>query len=229
MSKMIRSGKLFFENNKWFEKVKDFIPSYAYKPLCCALILNFVAYYGTRVFTDSMVHYSFVSKIDQVIPFSSIFIIFYLLAYLQWIVGYIVISKESKEICYSVLFADVISKSVCMLCFLLIPTTMVRAFVYPDNFSSILVSLVYQHDAPVNLFPSIHCLESWICFRGIMKMKTIPVWCKWVMFIISILVCASTVLVKQHVFVDVIAGIAVAELGIFFSKKWNKKNPFLFI
>ena len=43
------------------------------------------------------------------------------------------------------------------------------------------------------------------------------------------LVCASTVLVKQHVFVDIFAGIAVAELGLLLSRRvWDsleKRKP----
>ena len=34
----------------------------------------------------------------------------------------------------------------------------------------------------------------------------------------SLLVCASTVLVKQHVFVDILGGIAVAEIGLLLSR-----------
>ena len=42
-----------------------------------------------------------------------------------------------------------------------------------------------------------------------------------VWFILSILICMSTVFVKQHVFVDIIGGIVVAEIGLFLSKKFN--------
>ena len=45
-----------------------------------------------------------------------------------------------------------------------------------------------------------------------------PRWYKWVNFVFSLLVCASTVLVKQHVFVDIFAGIAVVELGLLLAR-----------
>ena len=41
------------------------------------------------------------------------------------------------------------------------------------------------------------------------------------MFVFAVLVCFSTVLVKQHVFVDILGGIAVVEFGLYLSKKWN--------
>lgn len=42
------------------------------------------------------------------------------------------------------------------------------------------------------------------------------------MFITSILVCLSTVLVKQHVFVDVISEIMVVEVGYLFPRLLEK-------
>lgn len=41
------------------------------------------------------------------------------------------------------------------------------------------------------------------------------------MFISALLVFASTVMVKQHVFVDIVAAIAVVETGLFFAKRFN--------
>lgn len=42
-----------------------------------------------------------------------------------------------------------------------------------------------------------------------------------VWFVLAILICMSTVFVKQHVFVDIIGGIVVAEIGLFLSKKFS--------
>ena len=42
-----------------------------------------------------------------------------------------------------------------------------------------------------------------------------------VWFVLAILICMSTVFVKQHVFVDIIGGIVVAEIGLFLSKTFN--------
>lgn len=50
--------------------------------------------------------------------------------------------------------------------------------------------------------------------------KVHPMYSK-VWFVLAILICMSTVFVKQHVFVDIIGGIVVAEIGLFLSKKFN--------
>ena len=70
----------------------------------------------------------------------------------------------------------------------------------------------------MTLFPSIHCLDSWLCWRFLVKIEWIPKWYKWINFLFTLLVCASTVLVKQHLLVDIFAGIAVAEIGLLLSR-----------
>ena len=54
-----------------------------------------------------------------------------------------------------------------------------------------------------------------------MKCKKVGKVYKTFMFVAAILVFASTLMVKQHVVLDVISGIAVVELGLFLSKKFN--------
>ena len=88
-----------------------------------------------------------------------------------------------------------------------------------------LSSLIYQMDAPVNLFPSIHCLESWCCIHAAFCMKKTPRWYLPVTIVMSLCVFASTLLVKQHVFIDIIGGILVFEAGYFIAKTWFTPAP----
>ena len=57
-----------------------------------------------------------------------------------------------------------------------------------------------------------------------MDCRKVPKWYKWVNFVFSLLVCASTVLVKQHVVVDIFAGIAVAEAGLLLSRLYYDRK-----
>ena len=63
-----------------------------------------------------------------------------------------------------------------------------------------------------------------------MHLKKVPKGYKIGMFIFTLLVCMSTVFVKQHVFIDIIGGILVVEFGLFLTSKfhlgkiWNKIN-----
>ncbi|CCY70604.1 uncharacterized protein BN508_01112 [Eubacterium sp. CAG:161] len=84
-----------------------------------------------------------------------------------------------------------------------------------------MTNLIYTLDSPDNLFPSIHCLESWVCFRGAMRCKKVGKVYKVIMLILALLVFASTVMVKQHVFVDIIGAILVVEIGLALAKRLN--------
>ena len=153
----------------------------------------------------------------------------YVLAYVVWIVGFIVIGRESREVCYEVLTAEQIAKLCCLVAFIAIPTTIIRPEVTGTGFFQWLSRLIYSMDSPDNLLPSVHCLENWICFRGAMKCKKVGKGYKIFMFVAAILVFASTLMVKQHVVLDVVAAIVVVELGLFLSRRFNLSKIYFII
>ena len=101
---------------------------------------------------------------------------------------------------------------------------MYRPVIENNNFFDFITLLIYRIDSPDNLFPSIHCLESYICLRSTFYIKKMPKIYKALMIIMTLLVFASTVTVKQHVVADICGAIIVGEFGIFVSKKfiWKK-------
>jgi membrane-associated phospholipid phosphatase len=158
--------------------------------------------------------------IDKRLPFvAPMMLVYVFVAYSTWAIGFFVIGRESRSVCYEVMAAEQIAKLMCMVCFILLPSTIERPEITGSGFCQWLSRLIYSLDTPDNLFPSIHCLENWICFRGAMKCKKAGKGYKIIMFIAAIMVFASTLLVKQHVLVDVIGGIVVVEAGLFLSKK----------
>lgn len=202
------------------------IPTYSIIPLAAVLFINFLAYFASRLITRGFVHYDFSLPIDRAIPFVPAFSVIYVLAYAQWVIGYILIARESRDFCYRVLSGEIISKLICLVLFLVLPTTMVRADIVSNDFFSTLTKYIYLLDTPDNLFPSLHCLFSWLCFRSAMQMKKTGKWYVYFGLIFSLLVFASTVLIKQHVVVDVIAGVIVCEIGQFIARKTNSGRIF---
>ena len=194
-------------------KLDDILPSYTRSPLVSMVCVHALAYYATRPFTQKMTHFDFSLPVDAAIPFIPAFSVIYVLAYVQWIAGYIMIARDSRELCHRVISGEIISKLICMALFLLIPTTMARAEIVSDGFFDHAVGYIYQLDAADNFFPSIHCLESWVCFRGAMRMKKTGSWYRYFTLLFSLLVFASTVLVKQHAIVDIAGGVLTAEIG----------------
>ncbi len=78
---------------------------------------------------------------------------------------------------------------------------------------------LYSMDPANNLFPSIHCLTSWFCVIAIRKQKRIPTWYQVLSVIIALAICISTLTTKQHVVVDVFAGVFLAEFSYWFVQK----------
>lgn len=182
------------------------------------LVLNVVTYNGTRFLTGGLHHYDMTTAFDRATPFyPPFFIAIYFLAYVQWILGFLFIAKSDKNMCYRLFTAEMIAKTLTLICFFVIPTTNVRPEVVGNDLWSAITRLLYKMDAADNLFPSIHCLESWMIFRSAFYLKKPGKWYRWVSIVATLLVFASTLLLKQHVVADVVGAIVVVEIGIFIS------------
>lgn len=88
------------------QRIYKILPKYAFLPLIICLGLNAFTYFGTRLFTTGLYHYDLSLPIDYMIPFTPFMMSVYVLAYVVWIVGFIVIGRESREVCYEVLTAS---------------------------------------------------------------------------------------------------------------------------
>ena len=81
--------------------IKKLIPDYAAKPLLLAVAANFIIYVGVSQIREYLTFRSLALPVDDRIPFFAPFIIFYILAYVQWIANYLLIAREGKDFCYS--------------------------------------------------------------------------------------------------------------------------------
>ena len=175
------------------------------------LLLNFLAYYGTRVFMGDKYHYDLTNSLDNMIPVMPAFILIYYGSYLFWIVNYILGCRQDEDTAFRFLSADFIAKCICLVMFVAFPTTNIRPVINEQGVFYDMLRSLYAVDAADNLFPSIHCLTSWFCFIAVRGNKNIKFSYKTISLIIAILICISTVTTKQHVLVDVAGGILIAE------------------
>ena len=134
-------------------------------------------------------------------------------------------TREKKEYCYRFFLGEIIAKAICLVIFLVFPTTLNRPEITGNGIFERLLAFIYSVDAADNLFPSIHCLESWMCWRGCRKLTQtrLPGWFSGANLVLTLLVFASTVLCKQHVLIDIAGGVAVVEIGLFLAPKILKK------
>lgn len=211
------------------KKKNPLVPSYAIVPLITIVVWNQLVYSGAMFLTRNWPHYNLELGIDHKIPFVPWTVCIYLGCYLFWIANYILTARQEKEAVYRFFLAEVMAKAVCLVCFLALPTTNVRPVIEGNSIWEFIMGIVYQVDSPSNLFPSIHCLVSWFCVIGIRKQKNIPTGYKIFSVLMALAVCISTLTTKQHVFVDVIAGVALAEVCYWISgkmggKRWNQRS-----
>lgn len=190
---------------------KVIVPAYAIFPLLSCVIVNFIVYMGSDFLASDWTHYDFTLPIDRAVPVVPAFSIVYLGCYLFWIVNYILIARQGEEHCIRFATADIMSRLICGLFYLLIPTTNIRPVLDDSGVWNSVLLLVYTIDPPTRLFPSIHCLVSWFCYIGIRKQKNIPKPYRVFSCMFALLVCLSTQFTKQHYIVDAIGGILLAE------------------
>ncbi len=105
--------------------------------LAAIIFMNTIVYYSSRLITASGFHYDFTTPIDLKIPFIPAFILVYsVLGYLQWIIGYYWSSCEDKKTVFFIFGAEILAKVPSMVIFLLIPTTMTRPEITGTDFFS---------------------------------------------------------------------------------------------
>ncbi len=207
--------------NKWIQKI---IPLYGILPLLCAFGLNMIVYSGAMSICAGWKHYDLTTSLDRMVPLVPWWMYIYFGCYLFWVVNYIMVArihKDDPSKFYRFVTTDMMSRVICGLFFFLMPTTNVRPEVVGTTFADDLLRFLYQIDQPANLFPSIHCLVSWMCYIGIRGNKKVPAWYRGFSCIFALLVVISTQTTKQHYIVDAVAGLLIAEILFALNKRIN--------
>lgn len=193
------------------------LPACSVLPLCLSFTWNAIIYWGARQLAGGKPHYSMETWLDARIPLMPAALFVYFGCYLFWGVNYVLIARQEKAAMYRFFAADFISRIVCFLFFVLLPTTNMRPEIAGSGWLADGMRFLYRVDAADNLFPSIHCLVSWFCYLGIRRDTRIPGWYKGCSALLAVLVFASTLLTKQHVLADVVGGVVLAELCMYLS------------
>ncbi|MBR0137325.1 MAG: phosphatase PAP2 family protein [Erysipelotrichaceae bacterium] len=197
-------------------------------PAAITFGFNCLVYFSTK-FMISPDRFVFLDMaIDRILPFVPQFVIIYYLSFAQWANYYLQASlgpTEKRNLYFS---ADLLAKVICFVIFLVWPVAM-RWPELPQDGSiwTKILSMTYGVDSPARAFPSLHCFYSWIAFRY--SYETEPKgrrWLVWTQLIFSLTVFATTMLIRQHYFIDVIGGIAVAEVALFIADR--TKLPVIF-
>lgn len=191
------------------------IPGVMVLPLLLSFIWNSITYFGTRLITANRYHINAEIFLDAGIPFIPWTVTIYLACYVFWLINYILGSRQDKKEAFRFLSADFFAKTVCFICFILIPTTNTRPVITGTGIWDIIMAHLYKVDAADNLFPSIHCLTSWFSYIAVRKNKNVPEVYVAFSLLYALAICISTLTTKQHVVLDVLGGVGLAELSYF--------------
>lgn len=198
--------------------IEKILPVDRFLILIFAFLFNSIVYSGSRIIAGDWHHYILTSHLDEKIPLIPESLLIYFGCYIFWVINYLIIAKQDKEKVYQFFLADMISRIICFLIFIFFPTTNIRPHISGDGIWNMGMKILYQIDAADNLLPSIHCLVSWFCYIGIRGEKKISKWYRLTSCIIAIMVFVSTLTTKQHVIIDVIAGVVIAEVTLWFTR-----------
>ncbi len=191
--------------------------------LLFCVALNSIVYWGGQALAQGRPLTDMTTALDQSIPLVPGWSVIYVAAFPMWAGCYVKMAQGWDW--YRIMTAEVLAKLLCGVCFLAIPTTNVRPELSGDGFGVWLLAWLYRMDQPLNLLPSIHCMESWLCFAGLRSRRDVPWLVKGAVLVMAILICCSTVLIRQHVLVDVAAGVLLAEGMVQLSKRlhWGRR------
>lgn len=194
------------------ERLDAWAPAPVRLRLLLLLIAQCVLYWGAKCLTRNRVHHMMALPLDGKIPQLPWTVIIYFGCFLFWAVNYAIALREELGSSRRFFCAELCGKVIAGALFVAVPATLVRPEVTGTGVFPWILRFLYRVDAPDALFPSVHCFNSWMCFIGVRGNPRIPRGYRVFSAIMAVLVFAATLTTKQHVIVDVAAGVALAEL-----------------
>ena len=166
-------------------------------------------------------YYVVYTPLDDWIPFCEWFILPYVCWYgYMFVVGMYLMTQDRGEFlrCCVFVFGGL---SLCLLICTVFPNGQnLRPKVFPrENLLTSLIQGIYAADTNTNVLPSMHVLGSLAIHTSVHRSQT-PILCKrgvrLASLILCVLICISTVFVKQHAVIDVLAGIFTGAIAYVF-------------
>ena len=218
---------MFMKKIKIFlEKEKKFVIS-----LSILMIGQMCLYWILKQFQSNPIYINI--DLDDKIPFWGWLIYIYNMFYPFCVIAFYLLYKKDKKNYYKAIIAGVIGYIICDIIFLFLPTIMYRPIIPNyDPITNFVIKVTFFFDEPpLNCFPSIHCL---FCFQVIfsyIKSKCTIKRKAWVITLAGLIIL-STLFVKQHYILDVIAAFIVCLItnlleNIFGIYQYFKKNKII--
>lgn len=204
-------------------------PQFSHLKLLGGWIVYFILYFLTENLIPPEKCTSVHIWLDDVIPFCEWFLIPYVLWYglIAFSLGYFALynidsfKKLSKYI--------FITQMVAMAIYILFPSRQdLRPEVFPrENFLTWCIGLIYSFDTSTGVCPSLHVAYSLGIASVWLREKGVKVIWKVLLVVLVILICLSTMFIKQHSAMDFFAALpvcALAEILVFYNPFHKRKR-----
>ena len=202
-------------NYREFRLSKINTPQFSHLKLLLGWVVYFALYALTEVFIPwekcRVVH----CWLDDVIPFCEVFVIPYVFWYLLLVMSLVYFARYNVDSFKKLSIFIIVTQIVAMAIYIAIPNRQdLRPLEFPrDNIFTQLVGLLYTVDTSTNVCPSLHVgyslgmASAWLKEKGVSK--------AWKTFIVItvILICLSTMFIKQHSAVDALVAIPMCLLA----------------
>jgi membrane-associated phospholipid phosphatase len=160
--------------------------------------------------------YDFKSAIDDYIPLWTGFVIIYIsyAIYLGFTFWYFYKKNKPRDL-NIVLAAITLSCSLAYLIYIFYQNSIIRPQIIERNIFDSIYTQINLYVPPYNAFPSLHVAISTVCALGYWSVKSklfksMAIW--------TILIIISTVLTKQHYFLDILGGLLLATVTFYISR-----------
>ena len=206
---------------KAFNWIRSLLPEYSWPWLLFLIAVQCTVFCATRIPLMYMDKLDLSIPLDDMIPFRPVWVLIYVLSFASWTVTFFLLFRQRKEHVYRNCAAYLLTLVLTGTIFMLVPGAMERPEVPGKDFFSWLTRFIYFVDQPNNLFPSLHVICSYYCWRALFDTEGIPLWYRRFNFVFLLLVCCCILFVKQHVFVDIPSGVLVAEVPLLLAKRFH--------
>lgn len=206
-------------------KINHFVKKYWFPAsLSLGVIIYQALFYFLAKFTPVEPHIVG-GSIDNSIPFVPIFIIPYVLWYLFLVVVPCMLYHQDKKSFYWYLVTNFLVDTVATIIFVFYPTLLIRPEIHVNGIFTWLTNLIYLGDTPaLNCFPSIHCANCFVALFIMIKGNKVKNYQRFTTSIFALLIIASTLLIKQHVVIDVVGAFILALIMIILVKLTSLSN-----
>lgn len=203
-------------------------PRFSHLKLLLGWVVYFVLFFLTENLIPAEKCYIVYSPIDDIIPFCEWFLIPYFGWYLLIVysLGYFLLYHvDSFKRLQTYI---IITQAVAMVCYILYPS---RQELRPDTFArdNLLtrsVAMLYALDTNTGVCPSLHVAYSLGIASVWLKEKAASVGWKLFVVVAVVLICLSTMFIKQHSAVDFFAALPVcllAEIVVYWKDYWKPR------